>query len=134
MHTLFSVALDPRIKACVISGYFSTLRGSVLAMHHCTCNVVPGLHAFGEMADLIGLVAPRPVLVESGTRDEIFPLAAVREGVAAARRVYRVFAAEDALETDYFEGRHRIGGGRAYDFLAERLGLAASGRASAVRR
>jgi dienelactone hydrolase len=125
MHTLFSVALDPRLKACVISGYFSTMRGSVLAMHHCACNVVPGLHAFGEMADLIGLVAPRPVLIESGTHDIIFPIAEARAGVAAARRVYRVFGADDAVRTDFFEGRHRINGLRAYDFLVDRLRPAA---------
>ena len=60
MHTLFSTCLDERIRACVISGYYSTFRDSILAMHHCACNFVPGLHRFGEMYDLIGLVAPAP--------------------------------------------------------------------------
>ena len=32
MHTFFSTALDTRIKACVISGYYSTFRDSILAI------------------------------------------------------------------------------------------------------
>jgi len=121
MHTLFSTCLDPRIKACVVSGYFCSWAYSIFAMHHCTCNYVPGLHRFGEIYDLAGLIAPRPMLVEAGTRDPIFPIAGVEESVARAREVYRLFGA-DNIETDYFEGRHQISGRRAYDFLWEKLG------------
>lgn len=123
MHTLFSACLDPRIRACVISGYFSTFRDSILAMAHCSCNFVPGLAAFGEMHDLAGLIAPRPMLVEAGTRDPIFPLSAVRSGVARARAVYGVFGARHLLKTDYFEGRHQISGRLAYRFLANALSI-----------
>jgi dienelactone hydrolase len=124
MHTFFSTCTDPRIKACVISGYYSTFKDSILAMHHCTCNFVPGLWQFGEMYDLVGLIAPRPLLVEAGTRDPIFPIAAVQQSVAKAREVYKVFSAEGQVETDYFEGRHQISGRRAYDFLWEKLSSA----------
>lgn len=117
MHSLFSTALDTRIKACVVSGYFSTFRDSVLAMSHCTCNYAPGLAAFGEMHDIAGLVAPRPMLIEAASRDPIFPIAAVRKGVADARKIYDVFDARGNVKTDYFEGRHQISGARAYDFL-----------------
>jgi len=121
MHTFFSTCVDERIRACVISGYFSTFRDSILAMHHCACNFVPGLHRFGEMYDLVGLIAPRPILIEAGSRDPIFPLEAVKKSVARTREVYRVFGAENKIETDYFEGRHQISGKRAYDFLMEEL-------------
>lgn len=57
MHTFFSTCLDTRIKASVISGYFSAFRDSILAMHHCACNFVPGLAKFGEIYDLAGLIA-----------------------------------------------------------------------------
>jgi len=121
LHTFFSACLDERIRACVISGYYSTFRDSILAMSHCACNFVPGLHQFGEMYDLVGLIAPRPLLVEAGDHDPIFPFEAVKKSVARARAVYRVFGAPDQLETDYFEGRHQISGRRAYDFLMEKL-------------
>jgi dienelactone hydrolase len=121
MHVFFSTCLDERIRACVVSGYYSTFRDSVLAMSHCACNFVPGLHRFGEMYDLVGLIAPRPMLVEAGSRDPIFPNEAVQRSVARTREVYRVFGAQEQVETDYFEGRHQISGRRAYDFLWQKL-------------
>jgi dienelactone hydrolase len=123
MLTFFHTALDPRIKACVISGYYSTFRDSILAMHHCTCNFVPGLLRIGEMTDLVGLIMPRPMLVEAGTRDPIFPIQAVRQSVARAREICTVLGGvgERDVELDEFEGRHRISGRRAYSFLQERL-------------
>ena len=122
MHTLFSSCIDTRIKASVISGYYSTFQDSILAMHHCACNYVPGLGRFGEMHDLIGLIAPRPVLIEAGSHDNIFPIRAVRKAVATARDVYGVFGARDAVHADLFEGRHCISGRKAYDFLTRCLG------------
>ncbi|MHC4646067.1 MAG: alpha/beta hydrolase family protein [Planctomycetota bacterium] len=59
MLTFFSTALDERVKTCVISGYFCTFRDSILAVSHCPCNYVHGLHEFGEMSDIVGLIAPR---------------------------------------------------------------------------
>ncbi|GIV77547.1 MAG: hypothetical protein KatS3mg050_1941 [Litorilinea sp.] len=127
MATFFHTALDPRIQACVVSGYYSSFRESILAMHHCTCNFVPGLLNIGEMADIVGLILPRPMLVEAGTRDPIFPLAAVRRSVARAREICAILGGnpETDVVLDEFEGRHRISGRLAYDFLWERLGAGA---------
>jgi len=121
MHTFFSAALDTRIRACVISGYFCDWRHSILAMHHCTCNFVPGLLKLGELSDLAGLIAPRPCLIEAGTHDEIFPVGPVRKTVTRARRAWRAFNAPRNLATDIFPGRHQISGAAAYDFLARHL-------------
>lgn len=121
MHTFFSTCLDERIRACVVSGYYCTFRDSILAMSHCTCNFVPGLGRFGEMQDLVGLIAPRPFLIESATKDPIFPIEATRKSLQRAREVYGVFGASDQVEGDFFEGRHQISGRRAYDFLWEKL-------------
>ena len=123
MHTFFSTCLDQRIKACVVSGYYSTFRDSILAMSHCACNYLPGLGEFGEMHDLAGLIAPRPMLVEAGNYDPVFPIQAVRESVKKARSVFAVFGSEGKIKTDYFEGRHQISGQRAYLFLQRELGV-----------
>jgi hypothetical protein len=121
MHAFFSTCIDERIKACVISGYYCTFRDSILAMHHCPCNFVPGLHKFGEIYDLVGLIAPRPLLIEAGSHDPIFPFEAVKKSVVKTQALYKLFEAQDQLETDYFEGRHQISGRRSYDFLMEKL-------------
>ena len=121
MHTFFSTCIDERIRACVVSGYYSTFQHSILAMSHCPCNFVPGLAEFGEMYDLVGLIAPRPLLVEAGTHDPIFPIAAVRSSLTKARRVYDLWHARALVEADIFSGRHQISGARAYDFLCQHL-------------
>ena len=121
MLTFFTTALDKRVNACVISGYFCTFCDSVLAMSHCQCNYIPGLSQFGEMSDIVGLIAPRPMLVEAGSLDPIFPIKSVKQSVLRAKKVYKVFRAESQVQTDYFEGKHQISGKRAYDFLMEKL-------------
>ena len=123
MHAFFSAAVDPRIKAAVISGYFCDWRHSILSIFHCTCNFVPGLLNLGELSDLAALIAPRPVLVEHGIRDDIFPIEHVKRAVSKAKRAWKLFGAEADFATDYFEGRHRINGPAAYDFLGHHLGM-----------
>jgi dienelactone hydrolase len=124
MHAFFSAAMDARIKAAVISGYFCDWRHSILALFHCTCNFVPGLLNLGELSDLTALLAPRPLLVEHGTKDDIFPIEQVRAAVDKARSAWEVLGARDGdFATDYFEGRHRINGPAAYAFLATHLGM-----------
>jgi dienelactone hydrolase len=121
MHAFFSTCLDRRIKACVISGYFCSWFDGILAMHHCICNFVPGILKLGDLPDLAGLLTPRPILVEAGTRDGIFPVEAVRRDVRKLRDIYRLWNAPDRVELDEFEGRHQISGKRAYAFLKENL-------------
>lgn len=121
MLSFFTSCLELRVKACVVSGYYSTFQESIHAVHHCGCNYVHNLHRFGEMYDLVGLIAPRPLFIESGTHDPIFPIEAVRTSAAKTKGVYRVFAAEDKLATDFFEGRHCIQGYKAYAFLQDVL-------------
>src|SRR5438046_2132977 len=99
MHAFFSACIDNRIKAAVISGYFCDWRHSILAIHHCACNFVPGLLKLGECSDLAGLIAPRPLLIESGTHDDIFPIEPVKRTVNRARRCWEVFGAAANLQT-----------------------------------
>ena len=124
MLTFFHTAVDTRVRACVVSGYFNTFRESILAINHCTCNFVPGLLSLGEMTDVYGLVAPRPMLVEAGARDTIFPIGATRRSVERAREICAVIGGDPSrdVELDEFDGEHRISGVRAYDFLMERIG------------
>jgi dienelactone hydrolase len=127
MHTLYSACLDERIQASVISGYVSDVRQSLLGVFHCPCNYIPGLADFGMMEDLLGLIAPRPVLVQAGDHDPIFPFSGVKDTVAKAKKIYATSGATGYPETEYFEGRHQIGGEPAYDFLRRHLGVNANG-------
>src|SRR5947208_3263606 len=72
--TLFSAALEPRIRAAMVSGYLNTFRDSVGSLAHCIDNYVPGILNWAEMHDIAGLVAPRRLFVERSKKDELFPL------------------------------------------------------------
>jgi dienelactone hydrolase len=118
---LFTAALDERIASVVVSGYFNTFRDSIMAIDHCLCNYVPGILQYAEMADIGGLIAPRPLLIESGERDPIFPIAATRRALEELRQIYAIFDASERLDADFFEGEHRWSGAKAYDWLGRWL-------------
>lgn len=119
--SLFASVLDERLAVVALSGYVTSFRASVLAMEHCICNLVPGLVADVELADVALGLSPRPLIIEAGSRDPIFPIAAAR---AAARRISRGYTAQGAVgrfELAEFEGGHEVSGARAYDFLSHWL-------------
>jgi dienelactone hydrolase len=113
----FAAAIDDRISAAVVSGFANTFESSILAMHHCVDNYVPGLSRVAEMPDLLALIAPKPLLIEGGTRDRIFPVDATRAAYEKLQRVYHLLGVEERLVLDLFEGDHEISGKLAYDWL-----------------
>lgn len=117
----FVSALDSRIRAAVVSGYTNTFLDSVMAMHHCIDNFIPNLLNHAEMPDIIGLIAPRPLFVESGSQDQIFPIAATHEAIAQIAAVYQLLGAEDRFDSEIFPGEHRIWGEKAYPWLQKWL-------------
>ena len=52
--TTFASALEPRIRAAMISGYLNTFRDSVFSIAHCIDNYVPGILEWCEMYDVAG--------------------------------------------------------------------------------
>jgi dienelactone hydrolase len=114
--TMLSV-LDERVSACVISGYASTFRGSILAMFHCVDNYLPGMLNWFELTDLLSAVAPRPMLWEAGSRDPIFPRESVLEAGESVRACYNKMKAGASFHIDAFEGEHEISGAESYLFL-----------------
>lgn len=119
--TLFTSAVDERIKAAAPAVYFCTFADSILAMHHCICNFVPGLQEVAEMSDLAGLIAPRPLLIVAGTKDEIFPIDAVRRGCAEAQRIYADAGAADKLQLFEAPGGHRYYARPVWEFFRRAL-------------
>ena len=119
--TVFATALDPRIRAALVSGYLNTFRDSIGSLAHCTDNYVPGILNWAEMHDVAGLIAPRPLFVESGERDNIFPIRASVESFNEVRKIYEIFGAADRVEQEVFPGEHSFWGKRGLPFLARHL-------------
>ncbi len=116
--TLLLAAYDSRVRAAVVSGYFSAWsEAHKVPWNMCGSQVLPGVLGQLEHVDIGALIAPRPLLVETGTQDMIFPLAAAEAAVRELRDVYRHLGGADALEHDVFEGDHQWHGARAFAFL-----------------
>ena len=116
---LYFACLDERIKRTVVSGYINTFRDSVMSVWHCPDNYIPGILAAGEIYDFASAIAPRKLLIESGSRDRIFPRKGVLKAIEHISRIYREVGAENNFSADLFEGRHEISGRKSYTFFNE---------------
>ena len=120
LQALWTTALDDRVKCAVVSGYFYGYKEAHLLLDHCDCNYVPNLWATVDMGDVGALVAPRPLLIETGLRDELNGrrgIENVNEQVDIARSAYSLFSEEEKLTHYVFDGAHRWDGADTYDFL-----------------
>ncbi|WP_282936496.1 alpha/beta hydrolase family protein [Paenibacillus sp. RC67] len=116
-----SAALDSRIKASVVGIYPNTYRGSILAVRHCLCNYIPGILHHAEMPELLGLIAPKPLFIEAGINDPIFPITTTREAVGILEQIYGEMGISASFESHLFEGGHEISGARSFDWMADTL-------------
>ena len=125
--TLFLAAWDERVAACVVSGYFSSwAEAHKMPWNMCGSQVLPGMLGRLEHVDLGALVAPRPMLVESGLHDELFPAPVAAAGCKKLRQVYEALGVDgDRLVHGVYDGGHQWYGVDAYPFLEDWLGSAA---------
>lgn len=121
---LYGAALNPRIKTVICSGYFCTFGGSVMAMKSCICNYIPGLLQVAEMPDIAGLIAPRPLVLVNGRRDEMIPIAASQKAFRHLKRIYAACGAGDRCKLVIGPEGHRFysaPGWRAMEKYLQRL-------------
>lgn len=119
LTALYASVIDESFKKTVISGYVNTFESSILSMWHCPDNYIPNILTVGEIYDFAASLAPRKLLVESGTKDKLFPIEASKKAHAEIRNVYSLMGADDKLQIDVFDGKHSISGRKSFDFLAE---------------
>jgi len=100
---VYSAAVDLRITAAICSGCIGFIRETIAKRRNPEgASVVPGILKWMEMDDIVALCAPRPFIAISGVLDHIYPFEGVKRVVAGARRVYRLFEAENAISA--FQG------------------------------
>jgi dienelactone hydrolase len=116
-HTIYTTALDPRIRVAVVSGYFSSFRDALIERGCCPCQYVPNILTVADLIDVVGLIAPRPLLLENGTEDSLYTTDVVAAEYQKLQRIYAVAGAEDRLALDMFPGGHRWNGALAYEWL-----------------
>lgn len=121
--TQFTAALDDRVKAACVSGHINHYATSILGLRHCIDNYTPGLGRIADNDDVACLIAPRALLVESGTQDPIFPIDATRAAIAKIEKCYALLDASENLETDIFDKGHEFSGAKTWDFFKRHMNV-----------
>jgi dienelactone hydrolase len=116
-HTIYTTALDPRIKVAVVSGYFGSFEDMLIERGCCPCQYVPNILTVADLVDVVGLIAPRPLLIENGTEDSLYTTDIVASEFEKLKRVYAVAGVADHVALDMFPGAHRWNGVLAYEWL-----------------
>ena len=119
--TVFAAALEPRIRAAFVSGYLNTFRDSIGSISHCIDNYVPGILNWAEMYDVAGLIAPRPLFIESGSKDNIFPVEASVDSFKKVSAIYEVFGVANLVDQEVFDDAHSFWGKKGIPFLSSHL-------------
>ncbi|QGH34002.1 dienelactone hydrolase [Gracilibacillus salitolerans] len=117
--TTYTAALDLRVSTTVLTGFTNTFKGSIMAMHHCIDNYIPGILNYAELPEWISLISPRSLFIESGEKDPIFPNQYVKEAIAEIEKYYD--NRPEKFAYDIFPGVHEISGRKSFDWLKRQL-------------
>lgn len=118
-------ALSERFVACISSCYFNDRRtlmeryAEVGGFHDWFFN---DLLRVATDVELCRLICPRPLFIEVGATDELFPVDGATRTAAAVQALYAGLGISECFGFDAFTGNHEFSGEQAFAFL-DRLGL-----------
>jgi dienelactone hydrolase len=139
-NALFLAAFEPRVRAvvtsCGFNSFFKYMGGDLTGWSHAgympriasVYDRDPGQMPF-DFTEVLAAVAPRPVFINAPRRDDNFELSGVHDCVAAARPVYALLGAADALVLETPEAGHDFPPAvreRAYAWLEQVLAAPAA--------
>lgn len=93
--TFYAACVDDRIKLAIPSCSVCEFEDSIIPIHHCCCNYIPGIRKYFEMGDMAGLMADRKLIIVCGIQDADFPIAGVEKSYERAKGVFRQIGRED---------------------------------------
>ena len=105
-QTMYAGALEERFKAvipvCSVGNY-----QAYLGVACCMCELVPGALTFAEEWGVLGLVAPRALMVINATQDGIqFSVAEAQKSIAGASEVFKLFDVSGNIRHVTVESKH----------------------------
>jgi dienelactone hydrolase len=107
-RSLYLAGLDERIAAACVVGFMSTVR-PMIRRHldiHSFVHFVPHLHRSLDLPDVVGLAAPRPLLVQQCRQDKLFPLAGMEAALEKIAAIYRKAGAAEQFDGRFYDVPH----------------------------
>jgi dienelactone hydrolase len=120
-------ALDTRVRAAVDVGWMTSFAAQIERHVINTMGlsfIVPGMFRYFDLPDLAGLIAPRSVMVQMGSRDALFPVAAIQAAYSKIEACYRKAGAADRQRCRLFDVPHEFNASmqsEAWEFLKDRI-------------
>jgi pimeloyl-ACP methyl ester carboxylesterase len=106
--SMWLAAMDPRIAACVSSGFLTAM--DQMEFGHCMCWKFDGLRELVDFADVYGMIAPRPLQCQNGLKEAPFmfvvPLA--RQAMDEIRPVYADLGRPGNVGLVIHRGEHEV--------------------------
>jgi dienelactone hydrolase len=119
--TMWLTIFDGRIKACVPSGCMNIFRERSLKLSSCAIQYLPGLLQYGDVPELFGLIAPRPMQLQAGEGDNLI-ISSDREQIKqVVKKAYRLRGAENNFEYVLHSRGHEFAWDLAAPFFKSHL-------------
>jgi dienelactone hydrolase len=109
-RSLYLAALDDRIVAACVTGFLSAVRPMIRAHldTHSWVHFLPGLHRYLDLPDVAALAGPRALMVQQCARDQLFPLAGMKEGVETIAAAYAKAGAREKFVGRFYDVPHQF--------------------------
>ncbi len=129
-YTMYTLPIEPRLALGIVSAWFNQrVRKMIVEDPHYTCFLptveehafLPGLLTQFSDQDLLALICPRPMLIQTGERDSVSWPPFVKEEFEAGRAAYDRLHLSDRLQWQLHHGGHEIEFESGLDFLKQWL-------------
>ena len=110
-RTWWLMALDERLKAGVAIAYMTRYQNLIAhgsIAEHDIGYFVPSVLSHFDSEAIIALIAPRPVLFQTGDQDPGSPVDGIHAIEAAVRPVYRLYGKDDAFRSLVYAGQGHV--------------------------
>ena len=115
--TMLTAAMDERIKIAVPSGALNVMQERIRGRYSCGAQVIPGLLLYGDVPEIGSLIAPRPCIWETGSRDKLIVPGWKERAIERMQRAYAASGKPEHLQIHKFEGGHRWDGTTAVPLI-----------------
>lgn len=109
-RTNYLCAIDDRIRCAVSVGWVATLR-SLIKAHvdtHSFSHFLPGLTRFMDLPDMLGALAPNPLMVLQCSQDNLYTLESMKEAVGKLEKIYKKAGKPKHFQEKFYDQPHRF--------------------------
>jgi dienelactone hydrolase len=107
-RTDFLAGLEDRIQCAVSVGWMSTLR-PLIRNHvttHSFIHFLPGLTRFVDLPDVIGCMAPKPLMVQQCRLDQLYTMEGMKESVSKIEAIYARSGVDSMFQGRFYDRPH----------------------------